>query len=448
VSDSKIDRRSWLGGGTLALSAALGASVCSPLRGGEPEDALESTIRAASAFGMRPGASPGENRKALQAAIDWAAVRGGAILIEPTDEPYAVESGLLLRQNASLLGVNAAVPRSTSHPQRRHPVGSVFRIESTDRPFLTVESATQVRGLQFWYPDQTVRDPGKVIEYPPTIVRDPDKPVFGVTMAELTFFGDFITFDFTSAQASAGKVTELMRFEHCFAYPLSGRFIDIDYCYDIPRVLHCHVNPAIRRLADGGYSRDVIDGVVDRKTFAYRIDHTDNAQLMDLFTFGTWGGIRLGPATYGQLTNFNLDCVAVGIHKSGDNQFNRNWQIAQGSIIANAAGRIEDNHPIIIDGMGHTSLTAVESFCGPNGALSTPSVEIDGMQRTVSRDYLLIEGSDHATVSLFGCRMSNYLAENPITNNTPNAAVAAYGCFARRGYDAHALPFEVLPRVS
>ena len=65
--------------------------------------------------------------------------------------------------------------------------------------------------------------------------------------------------------------------------------------------------------------------------------------------------------------------MAVGIHKSGDNQFNRNWQIAQGSIIANAAERIEDNHPIIIDGKGHTSLTAVEGFCGPNGALTTPT---------------------------------------------------------------------------
>jgi hypothetical protein len=30
---------------------------------------------------------------------------------------------------------------------------------------------------------------------------------------------------------------------------------------------------------------------------------------MDVFTFGTYGGIYLGPATYGQLTNFNFDCV-------------------------------------------------------------------------------------------------------------------------------------------
>ena len=34
---------------------------------------------------------------------------------------------------------------------------------------------------------------------------------------------------------------------------------------------------------------------------------------MDIFTFGTGGGIRLGAATYGQLTNFNFDCVTVGV---------------------------------------------------------------------------------------------------------------------------------------
>ena len=53
---------------------------------------------------------------------------------------------------------------------------------------------------------------------------------------------------------------------------------------------------------------------------------------MDLFTFGNYGGIILGSASYGQLTNFNFDCVEIGIHKLGDNTKNRNWMIAQGSI--------------------------------------------------------------------------------------------------------------------
>ncbi len=112
---------------------------------------------------------------------------------------------------------------------------------------------------------------------------------------------------------------ELMTFEHCYGYPLSGEFIRMDYCYDVPRILHCHVNPAAQRYIGGQYSRAVVDAVIAKKTFAYTINHTDNAQIIDLFTFGTYGGILLDSESYGQLTNFNFDCVAVGILKRGNN---------------------------------------------------------------------------------------------------------------------------------
>ncbi len=72
----------------------------------------------------------------------------------------------------------------------------------------------------------------------------------------------------------------------------------------------------------------------------------------------------------GQLTNFNLDCVAVGLYKGGSNTKNRNWQIAQGSIIANAGTTLDEIHPIIIEGKGHTAITNVEAFSGGNGALT------------------------------------------------------------------------------
>src|SRR5690606_15361687 len=153
---------------------------------------------------------------------------------------------------------------------------------------------------------------------------------------------------------------------------------------DIPRVLHCHVNPANMRLFGGHFSREVIDATVAKGTFAYWIDHTDNAVLMDLFTFATYGGVYMGSATYGQLTNFNLDCVTVGVHKLGDSKFNRNWQLAQGSIIANIGKSVEEVHPIIIEGQGHTSMMNVESFSGPNGAVTAIGM---------SNDFLLIRGS-------------------------------------------------------
>ena len=149
----------------------------------------------------------------------------------------------------------------------------------------------------------------------------------------------------------------------------------------------------------------VIDAVVGRKTFAYSINHTDNAQLIDIFTFGTYGGILLGGDSYGQMTNFNFDCVAVGIHKLGNSDFNRNWQVAQGSIIANTGESVENIHPIIAEGKGHLAIANVEAFSGTNAALSTVGK---------SFDFMLVRGNERTTVSMFGCRMRNYTSSLPL----------------------------------
>ena len=367
-------------------------------------------------FNVLPENSAETNKINLQKAIDWAARRGAALYVEPGEEAYHVAGGIVLRQNASLIGAHGPTGRGTRHPDKRQPVGSVFKITDTNAAFITVENATQIRGIQFWYPEQTLRDPEKVIAYPPTIQVSQEKSVQGVTLSCLTFYGEYIAMDFN---ATAPRICEQILFEHCYGYPLSGEFIRIDRCYDIPRILHCHVNPSNERIFAGGFSRSVIDSVIKRKTFTYAINHTDNAQLMDVFTFGVYGGIYLGPATYGQLTNFNLDCVGVGIHKCGDSTFNRNWQIAQGSIIANVGDKLEDIHPIIIEGEGHTSFTNVEAFSGPNGAVTAIAK---------SQDFMLIRGDKKLTVSLYGARMRNYESENPLTILNKNAVVRATDC--------------------
>ncbi len=384
-----------------------------------------SYIRSIREFGVLPTNSAAINAANLQKAIDRAHRRGAALFVEPSEEPYPVAGGITLRANVSLIGVHGPVGRGTSHPEKAQPVGSVFAIEDKEKPFITVEHSTQIRGIQFWYPKQALRDPAKIIEYPATIQASQRKGAQGVTLSCLTFYGEFLAMDF---KARRRAIVEQILFEHCYGYPLSGEFIRIDYCYDIPRILHCHVNPSNLRLFKGGYSRAVVDSVVARKTFTYRIDHTDNAQLMDLFTFGAYGGIYLGPATYGQLTNFNLDCVTVGIHKLGDNTFNRNWQIAQGSIIANTGESVEEIHPIIIEGKGHTAMTNVESFSGGNGALTTLNK---------SQDYMLVRGSEKLTITMTGARMRNYVADEPITIENPNAVIQVFGCI-----DKNEEPFE------
>jgi len=371
-------------------------------------------IRACGVSATNP---PAVNTANLQKAIDTASASGGAIFVDPTDEPYPLDGGLVLRENVSLIGVQGPTGRGTRHPSKPQPVGSVFRIEDEKNPFISVESATQIRGVQFWYPRQSIRDPQKVIAYPPTIRLAPGRSVQGVTLSSLTFYGEYLAMDFAASRRSA---CELITIEHCYGYPLGGVFVRIDYCYDVPRVLHCHVNPGVQRRIGGQYSKAVVDSVVARKTFTFVVDHTDNAQLIDLFTFGAYGGAYLGPATYGQLTNFNFDCVTVGIHKLGDNTFSRNWQIAQGAIVANVGATADEIHPIVIEGQGHTSLSNVEAFSGPNGALTALGK---------SQDFLLVRGDKKLTATLTGCRMRNYESDSPVTRQNPASVIRLIGCF-------------------
>lgn len=367
-------------------------------------------------FGVKPTNSPSINRERLQKAIDEMSPKGGALYVEPVEGGYPIDGGIILKRNVSLIGVHGPTGRGTAVADRTKPTGSLFVITDREHPFITVESATQVRGIQFYYPEQTYDNPERIIPYPPTIQMSQEKPVQGVTLSCLTFYGEYMAMDF---RARAPQICEQILFEHCYGYPLSGQFIAIDRCYDIPRILHCHVNPANMREFGRSFRRQVIDAVVAKKTYTYSIDHTDNAQLMDLFTFGAYGGIYLGSETYGQLTNFNFDCVGIGIHKLGSNWFNRNWQIAQGSIIANVGEHLEDIHPILIEGKGNTSITNVEAFSGNNGALTTLAA---------SWDYITVR--DEATVTLVGCRMQGYKADTPL-HVSPNAKLRVVACIDR-----------------
>jgi hypothetical protein len=370
-------------------------------------------------FNVKPENSAAMNRVNLQKAIDWASTCGAALYVEPSEEPYFIDGGIILKKNVSLIGVHGPTHRGTVHSTKKQPVGSVFAIIDKENVFITVETGTQIKGIQFWYPEQTIQDPQAIIPYKATIQVSQTSRAQGIFLSCLTFYGEYLAFDFN---ASRNNACELMTFEHCYGYPLSGEFIRMDYCYDVPRILHCHVNPAAQRYIGGQYSKAVVDAVIAKKTYAFNINHTDNAQLIDLFTFGTYGGILLDSESYGQLTNFNFDCVAVGILKRGNNTKNRNWQIAQGSIIANTGEKVENIHPIIIEGEGHTSLSNVEAFSGGNGALTT-------VPENQSWDFLLVRGDKKLTVSVWGSRMRNYKSDSPVTVENSKAIIYLSGCF-------------------
>jgi len=87
-----------------------------------------STITSIQEFDVKPGNSPAINKANLQKAIDRASASGSALFVEPSEEPYHIDGGIILKRNVSLVGVHGPTPRGTTHPSKDQPVGSVFKI--------------------------------------------------------------------------------------------------------------------------------------------------------------------------------------------------------------------------------------------------------------------------------------------------------------------------------
>ena len=370
-------------------------------------------------FGVLPTNPSALNKQNLQRAINEAAASGLALYVTPVENGYPIDGGLILKQNVSLIGAHGPTGRGTVNKDGTGPTGSLFVIRDRDNVFITVESSTSIRGIQFYYPDQTWTDPNGIIPYPVTIQGTQQFNPQGVTLKDLTFYGEYFAMDFRHDSAC-----EQILFENCYGYPLSGRFIAIDHCYDIPRILHCHVNPANMREFGRSFAWPVVDKVISKKNFTYWIEHTDNAVLMDVFTFGNYGGIYLGSATYGQMSNFNLDCVSIGLYIAS----NRSWEIGQGCIIAYLGENVQDVHPVVVAGVesrAHTTLSGVDCFSVTNSNLAS-SVN-------ACNDFLYISGKGPSSVSLLGCKMSGYVADDPVTIENTMASVSAVGCFDKDG---------------
>ena len=58
-------------------------------------------LKSIKEFGVKPENSASVNKVNLQKAIDWATTIGAALYVEPTDEPYHVDGGIILKKNVS-----------------------------------------------------------------------------------------------------------------------------------------------------------------------------------------------------------------------------------------------------------------------------------------------------------------------------------------------------------
>ncbi|MDZ7730449.1 MAG: hypothetical protein U5K37_05280 [Natrialbaceae archaeon] len=85
---------------------------------------------------------------------------------------------------------------AASTADKQQPVGSVFAIEDQGGLSSPSKVPRNCVDCNSWYLRQTLTDPDRVIEYPPTIKASDSSPAQGVTLACLTFFGEFIAMDF------------------------------------------------------------------------------------------------------------------------------------------------------------------------------------------------------------------------------------------------------------
>ncbi|NLP12416.1 hypothetical protein GX408_18600, partial [bacterium] len=86
-----------------------------------PLQSTEMTMKSIREFGVLPNHDPVTNKTNLQKAIDWASRCGAALWVEPDEQGYPMAGGLVLRQNAGLIGVHGPVGRGTRHPQQQRP---------------------------------------------------------------------------------------------------------------------------------------------------------------------------------------------------------------------------------------------------------------------------------------------------------------------------------------
>ena len=109
----------------------------------ETEDGDRLFAYSIQAFDVLPTNSAAENKVRLQNAIDWASARGAALWVEPVEGGYPVQSGITLKKNVSLIGVHGPTGRGTVKDGK--PTGSLFVISDKTHPFITVQSATQIK---------------------------------------------------------------------------------------------------------------------------------------------------------------------------------------------------------------------------------------------------------------------------------------------------------------
>lgn len=249
-----------------------------------------------------------QNTTALQTALD--AVSGtGQRRTFYGEGQYALNGPVSIPSDITILGNSTGLKGS--------PNTARFIITDTANPVFKMNSRTTIDGWVFDYPNQpltTTTPSTSLITYPATIVQD-DAFNEQLVVRNCTFVGASKCISFGGATGNQD-----IHIENVYGYPMLGRMVAIERCFDIPYISKVHVNPGAGksyRTLDGTSglptSEEVIDYTITNASAeaTILINATDEFVLSQCFAFGVRTAFQFTDS-YGSCTQCNADIVQTG----------------------------------------------------------------------------------------------------------------------------------------
>jgi len=206
------------------------------------------------------GDGTSDDTKALQAALEAAAVNGPICYLPPG--LYRVNGALTLPPGVALCGSSGGVPHS------EHPIGTVLlafggRGQPDGDPLITLKPNAVVRNLTIHYPEQTLPE---VAPYPWSIRADGEL----CQILDVTLTNPYQAIDVGT------KWNELHLVRNVFACPLKIG-VYIDQCTDIGRIENVHFNPNFwaRMALKPGFPGGDIKAYLEKNLIGFKIGKTD-----------------------------------------------------------------------------------------------------------------------------------------------------------------------------
>lgn len=277
-----------------------------------------------------------DDTSAIQKALNLAQYVGGSVVIKPTIEGYLINGNLTVPKFVSIIGDigRAAVNTPYDVVTNVDNTGPTFLITNITNPAISmVGGGSAIRGIRFYYPNQTDTNPP--IVYPSTIFLNTGAG--DVTIENCVFVNAYIGID-------AYRNHQRLNVRNCVMWCMKTN-IQIDLSSDVDRIENVQIWPLWSKDISTGKSMEYIQN----NGIGIKIARADNIILRGLFVIEQSIGLFLTSSVngtaYGVLTDSSFESNTINIKIDALN--------AQNSFsITNCKFSIANDLPLITSGYG------------------------------------------------------------------------------------------------